>query len=304
MLYHRAREWLGAEAARDYWSATEHAVRRLGDLAGDALRHTGSMQVAADGEEREELWSEYQALREDGLAADWREPLPPPLDQHFPAGIFHPAPDAAAQPARMTRRLAEHAVEAGVEFVENHRVESLGELEATRILVATDGYPSGLLGDFGSLIVPTRGQMILTDPVERLFDCPHYGRHGFRYWQQLEDGRIAAGGFRDADMASEFTTDEVTTPTIQRALDDFIEGLVGRPIEVTHRWAGIFGLVLDFLPVVGPVPGQAGTWVCGGYSGHGNVLGFLCGDLVAKAMLGDESPLLALFEPQRLLTAA
>ena len=79
--------------------------------------------------------------------------------------------------------------------------------------------------------------------------------------------------------------------------------LVGRPVEVAHRWAGIFGLVLDFLPVVGRVPDDDRAWVAGGYSGHGNVLGFMCGDLVARAMLGEPHPLLELFDPVRLLAA-
>jgi glycine/D-amino acid oxidase-like deaminating enzyme len=43
--------------------------------------------------------------------------------------------------------------------------------------------------------------------------------------------------------------------------------------------------------------------VAGGYSGHGNVLGFGCGRLVARAILGDRDPLLDLFEPERLLVA-
>ena len=71
-------------------------------------------------------------------------------------------------------------------------------VDADLVLVATDGYPSGLLGEIEGLIVPTRGQMIATEPLpERIFDCPHYGRHGFDYWQQTPDGRILAGGFRD-----------------------------------------------------------------------------------------------------------
>jgi glycine/D-amino acid oxidase-like deaminating enzyme len=62
-------------------------------------------------------------------------------------------------------------------------------------------------------------------------------------------------------------------------------------------------MVMDFLPVVGPVPGVDDTWVAGGYSGHGNVLGFASGELVAKAVLGEDDPLLAHFEPARLLNA-
>jgi len=40
-----------------------------------------------------------------------------------------------------------------------------------------------------------------------------------------------------------------------------------------------------------------------GYSGHGNVLGFMCGELVAAAMLGKGDPLLELFTPARLLVS-
>ncbi|MBA3718048.1 MAG: FAD-dependent oxidoreductase [Actinobacteria bacterium] len=304
MPYDRAREWLGADRARDYWALTERYLRSLADLVGDALRPVGSLRLAADTEERDELRFEYDALREDGFEAEWREPVEPPLDRRFPAAIFHPT-DAAVQPARMTRRLAERAAASGVEFVQHHRVKSLEELDADRVLVATDGYPSGLLGEFEGLIVPTRGQMIATAPIsEKLFACPHYGRHGFDYWQQLEDGRLTAGGFRDTDLTSEFTADEWVTPTIQEALEEFLAGLLGRPVEVTHRWAGIFGLVLDFLPVVGPAAGHERVWICGGYSGHGNVLAFMCGDLVARAMLGDTQPELSLFDPARLLATA
>jgi glycine/D-amino acid oxidase-like deaminating enzyme len=112
---------------------------------------------------------------------------------------------------------------------------------------------------------------------------------------------LLAGGFRDASLDSEFTADEVTTPVIQEALGEFVFGLLGRRVEITHRWAGIFGLVLDFMPVVGQVPGRERVWVAGGYSGHGNVLGLMCGDLAARALLGDRDPLLDALEPARLL---
>jgi glycine/D-amino acid oxidase-like deaminating enzyme len=300
MGYDQARQWLGRDLARGYWLETERHMQRLAPLVGDAWRHTGSLRLANDDEEREELRLELAALVEDGFAAEWREV------QGFTGAIFHP-PDAAVQPARMVRRLAALAVERGVEIRERSRVRSLGELEAPRVLVATDGYPSGLLGPLEGLIVPTRGQMLVTEPVaERLFDCPHYGRHGFDYWQQLDDGRITAGGFRDFALDSEFTDSEETTETIQAALEEFVARVAGRPIRVEQRWAGIFGLVLDFLPVVGPVPGDRRAFVAGGYSGHGNVLGFMCGDLAARALLDDalgpvEAELLSAFAPARLV---
>jgi gamma-glutamylputrescine oxidase len=303
MAYDLARESLGRDRARALWRLTERQLDAMVALGGGALRRRGSLRLAADEEELDELRAEFAALQEDGFEAEWREELPAPLAGRFAGAIFHP-PDAEIHPARFVRRLAAAASEAGVEIREHHRVRSLDELEADRVVVATDGYPSGLLAELEGLIIPTRGQMIATEPLrERLFDCPHYGRHGFDYWQQLENGRILAGGFRDSSLASEFTADEETTPAIQDALEAFIADLVGRPLTVTHRWAGIFGLVLDFMPVVGPLPTDDRVWVAGGYSGHGNVLGFACGRLVAGALRGDRDPLLELFEPARLLGA-
>jgi glycine/D-amino acid oxidase-like deaminating enzyme len=291
----------GRERALTIWRWTEDELRAMAELAGDSFRRNGSLRLAADIEEREDLRDEVEALWADGIEAEWIDAPGGLLAGRFTAAIRHPT-DGALQPARWVRRLAERAVGAGVEIVEGRRIGSLDELDAETVVVATDGYPSGLLGELEGLIVPTRGQVIATEPLaERLFETPHYGRHGFDYWHQAEDGRIVAGGFRDVALEREFTAEEVLTDDVQAALSSFVNGLLGRELRVDYRWAGIFGLVLDFMPVVGPVPGLPGTWVAGGYSGHGNVLGFACGRLVARSILGDRDPLLDVFEPARLL---
>jgi glycine/D-amino acid oxidase-like deaminating enzyme len=144
--------------------------------------------------------------------------------------------------------------------------------------------------------------VLATAPLgERFLECPHYARHGFDYWQQVQDGRIVLGGFRDFSILTEMTDEETTTEPIQQALDAFLVELLGEMPEVTHRWAGIFGLTQDLLPLVGRLPGRDGVWVGAGYSGHGNVLGLMCGELVASATLGGDDPLLELFSPARLL---
>jgi glycine/D-amino acid oxidase-like deaminating enzyme len=294
---------IGRERAADLWRWTERELAALAEAAGDAFRPIGSLRVAADAEERAELEEEHHALRADGFAVEWQDELEPPLAGRYPAALFHPG-DGALQPARLVRGLAARAAEAGVEIRERTRVGALEETGAETVVVATDGYPSGLLGELEGLIVPTRGQVIATEPLpEHRFSVPHYGRHGFDYWHQAEDGRLVAGGFRDVSLQEEFTAEEVTTAAVQDALEEFVASLAGRPLRIDYRWAGIFGLVFDFLPVVGPVPGVEGAWIAGGYSGHGNVLGFACGRLVAKAILGERDPLLDLFEPARLVAA-
>jgi gamma-glutamylputrescine oxidase len=298
--YDVARETYGADEAASYWRWTHQALDRLAELAGDALQRPGSYQLAADEEEREGIRLEYEALREDGIDAEWLDDVPGGAAGRFHGAILHPR-GGSIQPARFVRALAARAAAAGAEIREHDEVEDIEALDADRVLVATDGYGHGLVPELADLIWPTRGQVVASAPLDRvLYDRPHYARQGFEYWQQLPDGRIVLGGFRDTSILDELTDVEETTPAIQSSLESFLHELAGEEVTVTHRWAGIFGLTQDMLPLVGPVPGRdERVWVAGGYSGHGNVLGFACGELVADAILGNGSPQLGLFDPAR-----
>jgi gamma-glutamylputrescine oxidase len=297
--YDVARDTYGREQARAFWLWTEDEAAVLAELAGDAMREVGSYRLAADEEERDQIRAEYEALREDGFEVYWLDDLPGALAGRFHGVVVHPK-GGSIQPARFVRRLAVRATEAGAEIREHDRVDDVAALDADRVIVATDGYGHGLVPELADSIWPTRGQVIVSEPIDRvLYDRPHYARQGFDYWQQLPDGRVLLGGFRDVSILDELTDEEITTPTIQASLERFLGELLGGPPRISHRWAGIFGLTQDMLPLVGPVPGRDDVWVAGGYSGHGNVLGFACGRLVAGAFLGDESPQLELFDPAR-----
>jgi glycine/D-amino acid oxidase-like deaminating enzyme len=299
--YDRARTQLGVERARLLWAFTERALARMAELAGDAFRPEGSLRLAADMGERSELEAEFAALREDGFAAEWLDELPESLGGRFFGAIRHPG-DGALQPARWVRRLAARAAEAGAEIREHSRVEDVAELPADRVVVATDGYGGDLIPQLTQVVTPVRGQVIVTEPLcERLFPCPHYSRGGYDYWHQPPDLRLVVGGRRDTELDAEFTADETTTPQIQSALESFARELVGFEPAIEARWAGIWGRTPDEFPLAGPLPGQDRIWVATGYSGHGNVLGFASGELVATALLGDLRPELDLFDPSRLL---
>jgi gamma-glutamylputrescine oxidase len=299
MGYDVARERLGGDEAGRLWRLTEAYLERLEALAGDAFRRVGSLRLAADDVERESLRSEHDALREDGFAVEWLDELPATLAGRYHGAILHPG-DGSLRPARWVRRLGRLAAEAGADVREDTRVDSLAALEAEHVVVATDGYGLGLLPALDAVATPTRGPVVVTEPLERfLFDRPHYARHHYDYWQQTPDGRLIAGGRRDAALELENTSEEVTTAAIQRELDGFAADLAGQPVRITHRWAGIWGTTPDELPLVGPVPGRPGRWVALGYSGHGNVLGFAAGDLVARAILGEGAPELDLLDPGR-----
>ena len=297
--YPEAQERFGS-AAPELWRFTERSLDRMEELAGDALRRVGSLRLADD-EELDALRAEYEALREDGISADWVDELSVPLDATFRGAILHPR-DGSLQPARWVRRLAGRAVAAGTEIVEDTRVESLDDVDAEHIVIATDGYTSGLVPELDRTIKPVRGQVIVTEPLaETLYPRPHYARHGFDYWQQTPDRRLVLGGRRDKNLEAEFTNEEALTEPIQDELEGFAAELAGADARIEHRWPGIFGSTEDHLPLVGPVPGRDGVWVSAGYSGHGNVMGLACGELVAQAILGSPAPELEYFDPARLI---
>jgi gamma-glutamylputrescine oxidase len=298
MPYDVARDELGGDSALLLWKLSERALGRMEALAGDALRRSGSLRLAADEQERADLRAELDALRADGLDARWIDALEPPLDRLYLGGIEHPT-DGALHPARWVRRLAAHAAGAGVEIRERSPVQ-VDELDAPAIVVAADGFTTALLPELAAVVRPVRGQVLVTEPLERRrYGRPHYARYGFDYWQQLPDGRLVVGGSRDASIEAERTAVEETTPVVQERIEALAARLVGSMPAVTHRWAGIWGETPDELPLAGRLPGREGVWIAGGYSGHGNVLGFACGELVARSIAGEDVPELALFDPAR-----
>jgi glycine/D-amino acid oxidase-like deaminating enzyme len=199
------------------------------------------------------------------------------------------------------RRLARQAADAGAEIVEGSPVD-VDACDAATVVVAVDGLTSAVLPELREVVWPVRGQVLVTEPLAaRLFERPHYARSGYDYWQQLADGRLVVGGKRDASLDTENTAVEETTALIQERLEAFTVELLGRLPRITHRWAGVWGTTPDGLPLAGRVPGRDGVWVAGGYSGHGNVLGLACGDLVARAIVGGQPAELELFDPARLL---
>lgn len=296
--YDEARRLLGADRARLVMELTERSLDRMEELAGDAFRRVGSLRLAFDEAEREALRREHDALRQDGFAVEWVDELPPRLDRLY-LGAIHHVPDGALQPARWVRRLAAHAAAAGADVREGQAVH-VDELSADVVVVAGDGFTAGLLPELAGVVRATRGQVLATEPLaERLYERPHYAREGYDYWHQLPDGRLVIGGRRDASLATEQTAVEATTELVQARIEELLEQLLGSRPAVTHRWAGIWGTTPDLEPLVGRVPGREGVWVAGGYSGHGNALGLACGDLVARAILGEQPPELEVFDPGR-----
>jgi glycine/D-amino acid oxidase-like deaminating enzyme len=300
--YDEAVVRLGRDAARAVMSLTERGLDRMQELAGEALSRVGSVRLAHGEAELRRLEAEYAALTADGYDVAWVDGLEAPLDSLYVGALVHPG-DGSLHPGRWLRRLAEHAQAAGATLAPNVAVTVEEALElADTVVVATDGYTGALLPGLADVVRPTRGQVLATGPVDELrYPRPHYARDGFDYWQQLPDGRLVLGGCRDASVETEWTAEDVTTPAVQTRLEELVRALLGHVPPITHRWSGVWGTTPDGLPLVGPLPGPDRVWIAAGYSGHGNVLGLVCGQLVADALGGGAAEELRIFDPARFL---
>ncbi|MEA2683223.1 MAG: gamma-glutamylputrescine oxidase [Chloroflexota bacterium] len=294
--YADAVEVYGRDTARATWEFTRENHDLLAEaLAGATVgyRRRGSWIVAADEAEAGMLRSSQVLMREDGLPGDWVE---------SPAGLLGAGLGALSNPddgeldsGAAVRALFGRAP--GVEVRVGTEVRSLEELDAGIVIVATNAWVRDLLPEVP--IRPIRAQMLATAPVGKpVADRPVYSDRGYRYWRQLEDGRLLLGGFRN-EFPGESAVGYLAEPSarLQSRLDRHLRELgVAAPVE--RRWGGIMGFTPDQLPLLGRVPGRPGTFVSAGYSGHGMGFAFLAARLLVEH-LHDGRGLPAWLSPDR-----
>jgi gamma-glutamylputrescine oxidase len=318
-FYPDARERYGHDRARRIYAATLETQAEMYALAaelgaGEWMRRVGLLRASASEEEAEHVRRHVEALREDGFPAELvdRDALPGVVARYALNGCLTEN-DGALHPARWIRALARGAEAAGARIHEDSPVEGpvaapgegelrtpAGVMSARNVVVASDGALPALVPEYAPRVRARRLHMTATAPLsERVTERLVYSRWGYEYFQQRPDGRLLIGGFSDLDGEDSYTDSDYGSPRIWERIERLIGEDLGLDAEITHRWAGIVGYSDDGLPYVGEVPGRPGLYVAGGYSGHGNVPGFLAGRLVADAIAGVERDQPALFTAGR-----
>ncbi len=318
-FYPDARERYGRDRARRIYAATLETQAEMYALAaelgaGEWMQRVGLLRASASDEEGEHVRRHVEALREDGFPAELveRDALPAAVARYARNGCLTEH-DGALHPARWIRALARGAEAAGARIHDGSPVEGpvpapgegelrtpAGVVAARQVVVASDGALPALVPEYAPRVRARRLHMTATAPLsERVTDRLVYSRWGYEYFQQRPDGRLLIGGFSDLDGEDSYTDSDSGSPRIWERIERLIGEGLGLDAEVTHRWAGVVGYSDDGLPYVGEVPGRPGLYVAGGYSGHGNVPGFLAGRLVADAIAGVEHDEPALFPADR-----
>jgi glycine/D-amino acid oxidase-like deaminating enzyme len=257
-------------------------------IAGRSPHHRrrGHISLPATAQEARDLEESAVLMREDGFDAEWdgRRLLDPRAGEHNPVetvlalASFTPA-GAVRDGVEVTRL---ETSSAGV------RVEAAGrECQAEVVVLATNAYTPTLVPEVR--IAPVRGQMAATAPLAGTVSSATTSRdRGFQYWNQLWDGRVIVGGYRDRAIEEEVGYEITPTARLQGHLDAHLREL-GVTAPVTHRWAGIMGFTEGGLPLVGPVAGRPNLYVCGGYNGNGMSYAFHCARRLAAHLVGSET---------------
>jgi gamma-glutamylputrescine oxidase len=290
-FHHDAVARYGRDAARAIYQLTLSQIDRIADETPAAVRRTGSIRLAVDADELRDCEAQLAQMRADSLPVE-------PYDGAEGSGLLFPS-DASFNPLLRSRLLARRALSRGARLFERSAAVDIADgmvtTDAARIscdavVVAVDGALTRVLPELGSRVRTARLQMLATEPTSEVtVPRPVYARYGFEYWQQLEDGRIALGGFRDMAGADEWTLSTDISAAIQQRLDRHLREVIGVTARVTHRWAASVGYSTDGLPVLEQT--RPRVWAAGGYSGTGNVIGALCGRAAARLIVENDATL-------------
>ncbi|HEX2203419.1 MAG TPA: FAD-binding oxidoreductase [Longimicrobium sp.] len=294
-FYHDAVAALGRERARALYAMTAAEIGRIAAETPEAVRRVGSLRIAASAEEEADCRAHREALRADGFPAEAYEG---PEGR----GMLIPT-DAAFHPLRRCRALARAALAGGARLFEHAPAVEIGagfvrtpagRVRCGRTVVAVDGGLDRLVPALAGRVRTARLQMVATAPLSEIrFPRPVYMRWGYEWWQQLPDGRIALGGFRDRAGEGEWTHDAGPSEPVQGMIERFLRESLGVDVPITHRWAASVGYTADGMPVLEEV--QPGVWATGGYSGTGNVVGALLGRAAAELAVEGHSEIAAPF---------
>lgn len=277
---------LGEVAATALYRLTLREIERQAEEMPGLVRRTGVVRIATDDAERTECERHLAALHYGGFPVE-RYAGPEGEGLLLPAdGVTQPLARVRAMADKLRRREARLYERSPVRrLVEGAVVTEGGTVKCDTVIVAVDGKLEQVVPELQGRVRTARLQMLATAAAPEVsFSRPVYRRHGYDYWQQLPDGSIALGGFRDLAMEEEWTTSTATSAAVQEALERCLRDDLKVQAPVTHRWAASAGYTRDGLPILEEV--RPKLWAVGGYNGTGNVVGPLSARAVARRVCG------------------
>lgn len=292
------------------------------------LQAYGSIYLVRYDQEMEDLKHEFAMLQQHGLAEEagielmGKEQVSKFTHGTRFIGGLYTKTASTLYPAKLVHGIAEQAKKLGAHLYTNtnvtqvisstdlHQIQtSRGVCFAKKIIYANNAYAADLVPFVKNVIVPTRGQVITTKPLQEWYwKAGILMNDGFEYMIQREDKRVVLGGCRWKAPCKEqpITDDSSIEPNISEGLREYLPenfpDQCGEGVEIEYEWTGIMGFTEDGMPLVGAVPGTHNQYIAAGYTGHGMPIAFLAAKAVAELALEKTPSLLpAAYSPERFL---
>jgi sarcosine oxidase subunit beta len=211
--------------------------------------------------------------------------------------------DASANPFYVTQAYAEAAkrlgaqIEPYTEVTDIRRkgnritavITTLGEIETPLVVNAAGGDSVAIAKMLGVdlPIVPTRHEIMVTEPVEPFFSNMVISfRHGVYFRQEKRGGILMGYGDPEEKPGFDITSSLKFLRTMSRKILNLMPAL--HQVKVVRQWAGLYDTTPDALPILGPIDQIEGFLQVNGFSGHGFMLAPKVVDLLAQLITGEE----------------
>jgi gamma-glutamylputrescine oxidase len=275
----------------------------------------GSLRLARTAEEAEDQRASLPLLAADGFVMK-EIPVAEAVDEsqagRYVAAFLTPD-DGEIHPVRFLHGVARAAEQRGARLFAHSALRSAhwssglwsaesphGRVRARTLVLCTNAFTPQLCPALRELIVPRRGQMLATAPLDRVIvPRPVYAHWGYRYWRQTPDRRLLIGGWRDLDFEGESGYDDRPTDAIQHGIESGLAELVPEGVPIEYRWAGTMGFARDGRPLVGWLDTAHHLAICAGFTGHGMGLAAACTLELADLLSWRKANGIACFNPTR-----
>ncbi|GAB4581333.1 MAG: FAD-binding oxidoreductase [Anaerolineales bacterium] len=224
---------------------------------------------------------------------------------------------AGLQPAKYVFGLAKAVARRGGCLVEKAGVTAIkregntfrlrtakGDITAREVLLATNGYTTGLVPGARMGVFPVGSYIIATDPLPKdlqaelspknrmFFDSKHF----LNYFRLTPDGRMLFGGRNN--LSTDLDLHESARLLGARMVEVFPQ-LKGVPIA--HAWTGKLGITFDLMPHAGRINGIHYAY---GYNGHGVSIASYLGKEMGELLAGQRKsvPFMHIKHPRSFIT--